>query len=231
MLTQLTIYFSILGIGVVFLVVLYFMLRKSAENLPGTWKKALSLTKFRTGVLSLMIYFLGVLVSELITTYLGYQGIYNSFVISIGFTVYTPFLLGFLFIYTQTAWKRYSYILLYLILVGYLIIGGYFHPDYVLPYSSSLLFSCIYFLAALIHLTDLLMNPASEHFRFQLKINISILIYNILSSITTSFYWAATDFKLPPPELVFDINIYITIFYYFALDLIFVQKILKLRRI
>lgn len=206
------------------------MLRKSAEKLPVVWKNALSLKKFRIGILSLMVYFLGVLVSELITTYLGHHKIYNSFVISIGFTIYTPFLLGFLFIYTQTPWKRYGYILLYLILIGYLITGGYFHPDCVLPYSSSLLFSCIYFLAALIHLTDLLMNPASEHFRFQLKINISILIYNILSSITTSFYWATTDLKLPSPELIFDINLYITIFYYFSLDFLFITKILKLCR-
>lgn len=230
MITLLIIYFSILIIGIGSLAVLFVMLHKSEEKLPVSWKKTLPLKHFQIGIFFLLAHLLIILVSELIANYLAFQGIYNSFVLSIGLTLCTPFLFGFLFIYTQTNWKKYSYVFLYAILIGYFIIGGYYHPDCNLPYSSALLFSCVYFLAALIHLTDLLVNPKSEHFRFQLSVNISLLIYNILNGIMTPFHWAYMDQYLPSPELIADINYYITISYYFALDLIIMNEILKLRR-
>ncbi len=224
------IYLSIVGIGIILLIIFHFMLRKSAEKLPHIWKNSLSLKCFRIGVFLLMIHLLLLLISEFLTIYLSMQWIYNSFVISIGYTLYTPFLFGFLFIYTQTTWKRYSYILLYAILVGYFVIGGYYLPGSAYPPSTMLVFSNIYFLAALLHLTDLLMNPKSEYFKFQLKVNICILIYNILSSITASFLWAYTDRELPGLSLIFYINLYILITYYVALDLIFIHEIRKLRK-
>lgn len=224
------IYFSIIGIGVGLLAVLLFILRKSAERLPVTWTNSLPQKHLRAGILLLMMHLLLLFLSEFVSFYLAIHQIYNSFAISIGYTLYTPFLFGFLFIYTQTAWKRYSYILLYLILVGYFITGGYYHPDCILPNYSPLLFSSIYFWAALVHLSDLLMNPKLEFFKFQLKVNISILIYNILTSITASLLWSYTDRELPYLYLTYYINLYITVGYYFALDLVFVQKILKLRR-
>ncbi len=230
MIKHFIIYFLILGIGVGLLVILYFMLRKSTKKLPDTWKNSLPRKNFRSGILLLTIHFLFILVSEIISIYLGFQGVYNAFIISIGFTVYTPFLFSFFFIYTQTLWKQYSYILLCLILIGYFGFGGYYLPGSVLPPSSALMFSCIYFLAALMHLTDLLMKHRSEHFKFQLKVNICILIYNILSGITASFLWSYTDRELPGLSLIFYINLYIAITYYVALDLIFIHEIRKLRR-
>lgn len=227
---QTILYFLTLGMGTCSLVILYFQLYKRAEKLPESWKKSFPSKNFRMGILFLMIYILLIFICESISFYLAAHRIYNSFMISIGFTLYTPFLFGFLFIHTQTAWKRYGSVLLYLILVGYFAIGGYYHPDCILPESSALLFSSIFFLVALMHLTDLLVNPKSEHFKFQLKVDISILIYNLLSAITTSFFWSYTDKSLPYFGLISDINFYVAILYYLSLNLIFINEILKLRR-
>lgn len=222
-------YLLILGLGSILLTIFYFMLVRSAKKLPESWKKSLPTKRFRISILFLTTYLFITFVGEIAAFYLSAFNIYNSFVISINLTLATPFLFGFLFIYTQAAWKRYSYILLYLILVGHFTIGGYYHPDCILSDSSALLFSSINFLAVLLHLTDLLVNPKSEYFKFRLKTCICILIYSLLSSFLTSFYWADTD---PTPfysDLIYYIHFYNIVFYYFILDLIFINEIWKLR--
>lgn len=223
-------YLSILGLGFVLLTIFYFMLLRSAKRFPENWKKSFSSKRFRISVLFLASYLLITFVGEIAAFYLSVFNIYNSFIISINLTLATPFLFGFLFIHTQTAWKRYSYILLYLILVGHFTIGGYYDPDCILSDFSALLFSSIDFLAVLLHLTDLLVNPKSEYFKFRLKICICVLVYNLLSSFLTSFYWGDTN---PTPfysDLIYYIFFYNIVFYYFALDLIFINEIRKLRR-
>lgn len=226
------IYLSILGIGVLLLVTLYIMLGKSIKTFPDSWKSSLSVSakKFRISILFLSIYLFIILIGEIISIQLAFHGIYNSYVISINFTLFTPFLFGLLFIHTQTTWKRYSYIILYIILIAYFSIGGYYHPDSVLSNAFVPLFSSIYFLAALLHLTDLLANPKSEYFRFQLMVSVSVLIYHLLSAIITTFYWAEIITDLPSIKLMSYIHFYNIMLYYFALDLIFINEIRKFRR-
>lgn len=222
-------YLLILGLGSALLTIFYFMLHRSAKELPESWKKPLPSKHFRISILFLVSYLFITFAGEITAFYLSAFNIYNSFVISINLTLATPFLFGFLFIHTQTAWKRYSYVLLYLILVGHFTIGGYYDPDCVLSDFSTLLFSSIDFLAVLLHLTDLLMNPKSEFFKFRLKICICVLVYNLLSSFLTSFYWADTN---PAPfysDLIYYIHFYNIVLYYFSLDLIFINEIRKLR--
>ncbi len=225
-----TIYLLILGLGFVLLTLFYFMLGRSAEKLPESWKKSLPSKSFQSGILFLTIYLFITFAGEIAAFTLSSHGIYNSFVISINLTLATPFLFGFLFIHTQTHWKRHSYVLLYLILVGYFSTGGYYHPDCILSNFSALLFSSIYFLAALLYMTDLLVNPKSEYFKFRLKICTCILVYSLLGCIMTSFYWADT---IPTPfysKLIYYIHFYNIVFYYFVLDLILINEIRKLRR-
>ncbi len=224
------IYLFILGLGFILLALFYFLLGRSAEKLPNSWRKSLPSKKFRISILFLAVYLFITFAGEIIAFYLFLNSTYNSFIISINFTLATPFLFGFLFIYTKTAWKRYSYILLYIMLIGYFSNGGYYHPDCNLSDTSALFFSSIYFLAVLLYLTDLLVNPKSEHFRFRLKVCISILIYNLLGCLLTSFNWADTN---PIPfysNLIYYIHFFNIVFYYFALDLIIINEIRKLRR-
>ncbi|MNU85840.1 hypothetical protein D3C71_755890 [compost metagenome] len=225
------IYLSLLGIGVLSLAIFYFMLGKSPGKLPDGWKKTtLPLKRFRISILFLMIYLLVNLIGEIVAINLARHGIYNSFVISINETLATPFLFGFLFIHTQTWWKRYIYALLYLVIVIYFIQGGYYHPSCVLPSFSALLFFSTYFLATLVHLTDLLVNPKSEYFKFQLKVNISILICTLLATMFTSFAWSDNNSDPFYSELFFYIHFYNIVAFHLSLDLIFLFEILKLRR-
>ncbi len=223
------IYLSILGLGVLLLSIYYFSLRKSNDKLPESWRTRLQSKNFRISILFFMIYLLINLISEIIAIDLAMHRIYNSFVFSINNTLSTPFLFGFLFAHTHTYWKRYTYLLLYLILPIYLIQGDYYNPNCILPGVWPLILNSTYFLAALVHLTDLLMNPKSDYFRVQLKVSICILICTLLAAILTSFEWADTMNKPSHSEVIFYIHFYNIVLYYFSLDLIFINEIRKIR--
>lgn len=165
--------------------------------------------------------------TELFCFYLASHGIYNHFVISIGQTISAPFLFGFFFINTRSSRKRYAIIILYMIIIGYLTIGGYYHPKAILPNTASVFFDSISFLATLLHLTDLLENPQSEHFRFQLKMNLSILIFFILSAFLTSVYWIDNH---PGSRMITALCFANQIFIQLAFICIFITEMLKLRR-
>lgn len=220
-----------MGLGVLLALVLLWKLYQSTSKLPEEWKKNTPQRNFRRGIFFLCMLLSISLVTEIVSQYLAHLTIFNSFVFSIDFTVTTLFLFGFLFINTQNRWKRYAYFIFYTIIVGYLINGGYYDPNCVLPGNSSVLIFSLYFIAALLHLTDLLPNPKSTHFNFQLKINLSILIYSLISVIVTSFYWAQT-MKMGNihSEFMFylhALNIYL---FYISFIAIFISEILKLRR-
>ncbi len=224
------IYLSIVGLGIVLLSVFYSMLGRATKRLPHSWKQSSSLRSFRISILFLVIYLLITLVGETIAIYLASHNTYNNFVICINFTLFTPFLFGFFFIHTPTNWKRYSYVVLYVVLIAYFTLGGYYHPDSVFSNIFVLLFSSIFFLVALIHLTDLLVNPKSEYFKFQLMISICVLIYNLFVAIITTSFWLKIITDLPYPDFIYDIHLYNIILYYFSLDLIVINEIRKLYR-
>ena len=205
------------------------MLGKFTNKLPETWRTLAQLKNFKLSILFFLIYLLINLIGEIVAVYLAMHRTYNSFVMSINQTLSTPFLYGFLFVHTHTYWKRYIYLLLYLILPIYLIQGDYYNPNCNLPGVWPLILNSTYFLAALVHLTDLLMNPKSESFGFRLKVNICILICTLLAAILTSFEWADSMNKPSHPEVIFYIHLYNIVLYYFALDLIFINEIRKLR--
>lgn len=222
---------SAIALAVVLSLILRIKLSKSQAELPKEWKKSLSTKNLLLSISFLSFYLILSLTSECISRYLAKHYIYNSFVFSIYFTLSVPFLFGFLFIHTQTTWKRFAYFILYGILVAYFIQGGYYHPRCVLPGNSSILIFSIYFLATLLHLTDLLLSSQSTYFKFQLKINISLLIYSLASIILTSFYWAETPkMESSYSKLVFYIHCINICLFYVSLALIFISEILKLRR-
>lgn len=190
-----------------------------------------SIRNSQRGVFYLVLLLISSLIFLSISEYLATRGIYNSYVFSIDFTVSTVFLFGFLFINTQKQWKRYFYFILYAIIVGYLINGGYYDPHCVLPGNASLLIFSIYFLATILHLTDLLLSPKSANLNFQLKINLSILIYALVSVILTSFYWEETQvMNASYSKIIFYLSIMNNYLFHISLALIFISEILKLRR-
>nr|WP_294860597.1 hypothetical protein [uncultured Fluviicola sp.] len=177
-----------------------------------------------------MIYLVITLICEIISYYLAKHGIYNGFVLSINMTLSTPFLFGFLLINTFKSWKQYSYIILYGALVTYFITGGYYHPRSISGGNSSLIISTICFLGALIHLTDLLINPKSDYFKFQLKITVSLLIFNLLSNVLSSFCWFNNEFSTRYFEPVFYIHLSNATLFYLSFIFIFIIEIRKLQR-
>ncbi len=223
-------YLSIIGFGAVSLIIYYLMLGKSAEKLPKTWRKSLPSKKFRISILFLALYLLIDCAGETIAIYFGEHGIYNFFVQNINETLFIPFLFGFFFIHTSTRWKRAIYLVLYMIFVIYLVSNGYYHPRSISSSFSAIIFFGICFLGALTHLTDLLENPKTEYFKFQLKVNLCILINSLLATLLTSFYLLHTNTGFKYFDLFYYIHAYNIMLYYFALDVIFINEIRKLRR-
>lgn len=223
--------FPIMMLGIISAGILEWKLHQSISKLPKEWKSHRSMKNFQSGVFFLFLFITGGLVSESISQYLAFNGIYNSFLFSIDFTVNTLFLFGFLYINTNKNWKRLIYFILYAIIVGYLINGEYYDRHCILPSNSSLLIFSLYFIAALLHLTDLLLNPKSTNFNFQLKINLNILFYALISTIVTSFHWAEM-MKIGSirSEFIFYLHATGIYLFYFAFALIFISEILKLRR-
>ncbi len=227
MIIELYLYLAAMGLVVICGFILLSKLRKYSSRLPDEWQKTYSLKNFRLGILFLSIHVFLDLITELFCIYLASHSIYNNFVISIGQTISTPFLFGFFFINTQSSRKRYAIVALYMIIIGYLTIGGYYHPKAVFPDTVSVFFDSIFFLTALLHLTDLLENPQSEHFRFQLKINLSVLIFSILSAFLTSVYWMDNPGSRMITTLCFANQILIQL----AFICIFITEMFKLRRV
>lgn len=226
----LIIYLLIIGTGIIFAAILFFIIGKTIAKLPDEWKKPSSLNNFQRSILFLLIYLLITCISECIAIYLATQHIYNSFVLTINSTSSTLFLFGFLFINTQTIWRRCGYLALYLILISYFISGGYYHPHSNLTGTSALIMNSTYFLAAFIHLTELLVNPKTDYFRFLLKINLSLLVYTFLAIIISSFLWYDLELSMYFSKLIFYIHLSNTTLFYSSLALIILFEILKLNR-
>lgn len=224
------IYFAGLVLSVILSALLLRESNRSASKLPETWRKTRSFKKFCLSIWFLMIYLFLNLVSELVASYLAFNQIYNSIVYSISHTLYFPFFLFFLHCFTYTSWKNYAYFILYAVVIVYFIFGGYYHPRCILSSESSLVINGIQFLSIILHLTDLLMRPKSEHFKFQLRISITFIIFVIFAAILTSAQWAnTTDHKIYS-DLIFQLHHLNAVVLYFVISLILLLEIIKLRR-
>lgn len=201
--------------------------KKSVKNLPLGWNRTASIRNFKLSVLFLTLYLTTIFIGEQIAVPMAHRGIYNCYVIISNYALHIPFLFGFLFINTSKIWKKYFYILLYLILLTHFIWMDYFDPNSVLSINSSIMIDIIVFVAALLHLTDILINPKSDNLKFQLKIDFIILAYFLLSNITNAFNIHGAD----PNELIYQMNFLIMVLYYSSFCLIFTSEIIKLRRV
>ncbi len=225
--------FSILSVMTLALIasgIFQWQLRQFIANLPGNWRNSAQFRNIRVANLVLFLLLLSSFITAIIAEYLASKGIYNHYIFSFDFTFSTLFLFSFFFVCTRKTWKRATYFLFYVILVGYLIQGGYYHPKCILPGNSNVLISSMYFLAALLQLTDLLLENRLVYFRFYLKTNLSILIYSLISIILTSALWAEIYDTGHSSDLIYYLHVLNIGFFYASLIAIFISETLKLRR-
>nr|WP_294860596.1 hypothetical protein [uncultured Fluviicola sp.] len=223
-------YLCALGLATLCSTILLFTLVRTNSKLPEAWRTSPSFQNFKRSVFLLMVYLLIDFFGEFISFHLAWNGIYNGFVMSISNTLYILFLFGYFFINTTLSWKRYTYILLYLIFVIYLISGGYYYPNCVLPGTYVIIIYVSHFLVALLYITELLIKRSSAHFKFHLTISLSILIYTILASVVGVYTWFDMEANLLYSELIIDLHFTLLCLFYFSLALTFIIEILKLRR-
>jgi hypothetical protein len=225
------IFLSAITLGIISSVLFLILLRKSTARLPEGWRRSAPMKNFKLSILFLTIFLILAFFNEFITGYLARNNSPNGYVFSIFFTTATFLIFGFLFIHTQARWKQIGYVILYSILIGYLVNGGYYHPLSTHPTTSSLLLNSLFFLAALLHLTDLLIHPKTDHFKFKLKICLIILIFGLMADILTSFYWSdmTSDHVINFPFL-FMLQLGNMLLFYFSFACVFTSEIIKLRR-
>lgn len=227
---ELILYLSVLILAIASSLIVLLRFNKTIKDLPSGWRKSISVRNFQLSVLFLILYLTIVFIGEVIALSLAKNGIYNNFIIAFNYTFHVPFLLGFFFVNTQSAWKKYAYIAMYFILIGFYLSEGAYYPDSITTFTSEIIICSIHFAATFLHLTDLLTKPKSSYFRFQLKINLCTLIYSILSNIISSFYAYHIEFDLTYPEIIYQIHFYNILLFYMSLLFIFIIEILKLKR-
>ncbi len=220
---------SVLILAIASSVLLFYRFKQSVKQLPLEWKQTTFVRNFQLSTLFLALYLTIIFIGEAIALTLAMNGTYNGFIITFNYTLHVPFLFGFFLINTQSTWRKGVYIGLYLILVVFYISEGYYSPKAILSGNSAVLTYSIHFIGAFLHLTDLLIKPKSDYFRFQLKINLSILVCSLLSNIISSFYLYHVESELTYPEIIYKIHFYIIISLYVSLSLIFIGELLKLR--
>ncbi len=222
-------YLSSITLGVLAGMILLLVLKQSNKRLPENWRSAPGIKRLQTGILYITIYLLIELLFEITAIILANNYIYNSFMMNYNNTFSIPFLFGFFFINTQTTWKRIGYIVLYASLVIFFLSGGFYHPKVVNGPAVAVVIFGITFMAALLQLTELLVNPKVEHFSFQLKIAVCVLIFDLLPCIMTTFIWSDFWEENKIPDLFYNVHFAIIISFHILMGLIFIYEIFKLR--
>lgn len=231
MLILFILYLAVISSGILSSIFYLIQLRKSTAKLPEEWGKSASRKNFRTSIYLITIFLLLTLINQLVLAYLAKHHINNGLAFSVCFTFAPIPLFAFFYMHTESRWKRYSYILLHAFLIGSLVIGGYYHPLSAPNSTISLILNSVFFLIALLYLTDLLIHPKTDHFKFKLKINLTILVFALLASILSSVHWSditpGTPIRFPFFFLLTNVNM---LLFYFSFVCVFVSETLKLRR-
>lgn len=224
-------YLTVISSGILSSIIYLVQLRRSTAKLPEAWRNSASQKNFRNSIYLLTVFLVLTLINQLVLNYLIRNHINNGLSFSICFTVVPIPLFAFSYMHTQSRWKRYSYIVLHATLIGYLIIGGYYHPLRSPDMTISLVLNSVFFLIALIHLTDLLIHPETDHFKFKLKISLIVLVFALMASILSSIYWEDVASGHP---LHFPFGLVLQngnmLLFYSSFAVLFTQEILKLLR-
>lgn len=231
MLVIFILYVVVISSGIISSILYLRQLSKSTAKLPEEWRRSPSRKNFRNSIYFVTIFLVLTLINQLVLNYLARHHISNGLAFSICFTFVPIPLFAFFFIHTKSRWKRYSYIVLHGILVGSLIIGGHYNPNSAPNSTISLILNSVFFLIALLHLTDLLIHPKIDHFKFKLKINLTILVFALMASILSSVHWSditpGHPIRFPLFFLLQNTNM---LLFYFSFVCVFVSETIKSRR-
>lgn len=220
-------YLSIIASGIISAGILLSELRRLNEKLPKSWQESIRSKKFSLSICFLMTHLIITLICESISCYFSNHGIYNHFIASICFTLSFPFLFGFFYIHTNKKWKRHAYFIIYISLITRLIFGGYYHPNSIMPVGTVLFIFSAQFLVALLHLSDLLLNPKMDFFKFLLQVNLNILIHGLIAAIVTSAFISGITNN---SDLIFYVQFITAIIFYLLFAIILIKELFKLRR-
>lgn len=223
-------YLAVIALGIISSLFYLLQLRKSEAKLPESWKNLATKKSFRQSVYLLTIFLILVLINQITLNYLASHHIQNGLAFGLCFTFLPIPLFAFFFIHTHSKWKRYSYIVLHAVLVGSLIFGGYFHPFSLPNTSISLILNSVFFLIALLNLTDLLIYPKTDHFKFKLKINLVVLIFSLLASILSTVHLSDISTGHSNNFASFLLQNINMILFYFSFVFVFVSESVQLNR-
>lgn len=222
-------YISLIAISAISIFIFQLQLWKSLKRIPKNWHSSGSLKRLRLGSILMLIYVTLQFCSESSSIYLSKHmctiivGILND-------TLSFPVLFLFFSINTQQRWKKYAYAGLYFGVVGYYLMAGFYYPTCTNSATIAFVGFGAVFLAALLHLTELLVNPKTEHYPILLKITLVILIYNLLIIITNAFTWSQTSWT-PIMEIISYAQFAICASQYLTLAIIFILESRKLRKV
>ena len=96
-----------------------------------------------------------------------------------------------------------------------------------MPVSTVLFTFSVHFVAAFLHLTDQLLKPKTDFFKFQLQISLIIMIHGLIASIMTSFFISGFSEN---SDLIFYIQYFSTVFFYLLFALAILNEVIKIRR-
>lgn len=230
MLIVFILYVVVISLGIISSVFYLMQLRKSEAKLPEVWKKSATRKNFRRSIYLLTIFLVLALINQLTLNYLATNHIESGLAFSLCFTFVPIPLFAFFYVHTHIKWKQVSYIVLHAILVGSLIYGGYYNP-FSLPNSSiSLILNSVFFLIALLHLTDLLIYSKTDHFKLKLKINLIVLIFALLASILSTVHWSDISTGHSVNFVSFMMQNINMLLFYFSFVFVFVSESIQLRR-
>jgi hypothetical protein len=223
-------YLAVISLGIISSIFYLIQLRKSEAKLPEAWRNIATPKKFRLSVRLLTIFLALVLINQITLNHLANHHIDNSLAFSLCFTFIPIPLFAFFYIHTQSKWKRYSYIVLHAILVASLFYGGYYHPFSLPNTSISLILNSVFFLIALLNLTDLLIYSKTDHFKFKLKINLVVLIFSLLASILSTLHWSDISSGHSINVASFLLQNINMLLFYFLFVFVFVSESIQLSR-
>lgn len=223
-------YLVVVSLGIISSILYLKLLRKSEAKLPEVWRNLTTRKNFRLSIRLITIFLILVLINQNMLNYLAINHLDNGLAFSLCFTFVPIPLFAFFYIHTHSKWKRYSYIVLHAILIVSLFYGGYYHP-FSLPNSSiSLILNSVFFLIALLTLTDLLIHSKTDHFKLKLKITLVVLVFSLLASILSTVHWSDISSGNPINVTSFLMQNINMLLFYFSFPFIFFTEIIKFRR-
>lgn len=224
-------YLVVLLLGIITSVFYLKQLCKSEAKLPEVWRNLTTRKNFRLSIRLITIFLTLVLLNQNTLNYFAINHLDNGLIFSLCFTFVPIPLFAFFYIHTHSKWKRYAYIVLHAILIGSLFYGGYYYP-FSLPNSSiSLILNSVFFLIALLNLTDLLIHSKTDHFKFKLKITLVVLVFSLLASILSTMHWSDISSGNSINVTYFLMQNINMLLFYVSFPCIFIAEIIKFRRV